>query len=178
MNKTNFTQSLLAWYDNNKRVLPWRDDKEPYKVWVSEIMLQQTRVQTVIPYYNRFIERLPSVKHLANVDDDILIKLWEGLGYYNRVRNMKKAAFLIQNTTFPSEYNELIQLPGIGEYTAGAVLSIAFNQPYTAVDGNVLRVFARLLHITDDIKLPNVKKEIKKEVQRLLPSTRIGDFNQ
>lgn len=181
MNKLIFEESLMSWYDQSKRILPWRDNPNPYHVWISEIMLQQTRVETVIPFFNRFIEELPTIESLSQVDDDRLNKLWEGLGYYSRARNLKKAALIIMNKftgEIPRNQKDLESLPGIGPYTSGAILSIAFNQSFTAVDGNVLRVFARLLGIRTDIKDPNTKKIIKKQVEQLLPSTRVGDFNQ
>ena len=181
MNKAKFTNSLLDWYDQSKRILPWRDNPNPYHVWISEIMLQQTRVETVIPYFNRFIQELPTIYDLSVVDDDRLNKLWEGLGYYSRVRNLKKAAITIMNEfggQIPQNQKELESLSGIGPYTSGAVLSIAFNKKYTAVDGNVLRVFARILGIRENIKEPLIKKEIKDNVEKLLPMKRVGDFNQ
>jgi A/G-specific adenine glycosylase len=181
MNSKTFQNDLLNWYDKHQRILPWRDNPVPYYVWISEIMLQQTKVETVIPYFNRFIEALPSIQELANIEEDKLLKLWEGLGYYNRARNLQKAAKIVVNQfhgVLPSTYEELIGLPGIGEYTAGAILSIAFNKTYTAVDGNVLRVFARILEIFEDIKDKQVKKEIKEHVASIIPTTRNGDFNQ
>jgi A/G-specific adenine glycosylase len=181
LNKTRFRENLLSWYDNNKRVLPWRDDPSPYKVWISEIMLQQTKVSTVIPYFNRFIERIKSVNELAEIEEDTLLKLWEGLGYYSRARNLKKAAQEIvqkHNSVLPNNEKELEELKGIGNYTSGAILSIAFNKRYTAVDGNVLRVFARLNNIKDDIKQKEIKASIKEQVKSLLPKNRVGDFNQ
>jgi A/G-specific adenine glycosylase len=181
INKEVFQEDILTWYDNNKRVLPWRNNKDPYYIWVSEIMLQQTRVQTVIPYFERFLTTLPTIEDLAICDEDRLLKLWEGLGYYNRVRNMQKAAKLIMeqfNGEFPSNQTDLELLPGIGSYTSGAILSIAFNQPFTAVDGNVLRVFARLLEIKKNIKDKDVKKLIKGQVEHIIPENRIDDFNQ
>ncbi len=177
----NITNVLLDWFDKNKRVLPWRDNPTPYRVWISEIMLQQTRVQAVIPFFERFTETLPTVEALANVEDEELLKLWEGLGYYNRARNLKKAAQSIMNEfngIVPSNKEDLESLQGIGPYTSGAVLSIAFNKKFSAVDGNVLRVFARLLEIKSDIKQPDIKKEIKQVVDNLLPNKRVGDFNQ
>lgn len=141
------TEPLLAWYEKNARVLPWRENTDAYRVWVSEIMLQQTRVDTVIPYYERFLRRFPDVAALAAAPEQELLKMWEGLGYYSRVRNMQKAAQQIcekYNGIFPNEYEQLLSLPGIGAYTAGAVASIAWNKPYAAVDGNVLRVVTRL----------------------------------
>lgn len=173
--------SLIQWYDQSKRILPWRDNPNPYHVWISEIMLQQTRVETVIPYFNRFIQELPTIEDLSKADDDKLNKLWEGLGYYSRVRNLKKAAIKVVddfNGVLPSTQKELESLPGIGPYTSGAVLSIAFNKKYSAVDGNVLRVFSRLLEIRDNIKDVAVKKRIKSYVESILPDQRIGDFNQ
>lgn len=181
MDKNQFRNSLLSWYDQSKRILPWRDNPNPYHVWVSEIMLQQTRVETVIPFFNRFIKELPTIKELSEVDDDLLNKLWEGLGYYSRARNLKKAALKVVqefNGVLPSNQKDLESLSGIGPYTSGAILSIAFNQKYTAVDGNVLRVFARLLAIKENIKNPSIKKQISSVVSDLLPSDRIGDFNQ
>lgn len=177
----NITKEILKWYDNNQRILPWREDKDPYKVWVSEIMLQQTRVETVIPYFNRFIDKLPTINDLAQIYDDELNKLWEGLGYYSRVRNLKKAAIKVVNEfdgVIPNTQNELESLPGIGPYTSGAILSIAYEKPYTAVDGNVLRVFSRVFGIKENIKDIKTKKAITKKVEELLPSKRIGDFNQ
>lgn len=176
-----FQQELLAWYDYSKRILPWRDNPTPYRVWISEIMLQQTKVETVIPYFNRFVQELPDVYSLSTVDDDYLNKLWEGLGYYSRVRNLKKAAIQIvskYNGEIPNNLVDLESLSGIGPYTSGAILSIAYQQPFTAVDGNVLRVFARLTENRNNIKDVNIKKEIKDLVQSFLPLKRVGDFNQ
>ena len=141
-------QVLPLWYRANKRDLPWRQDKEPYHVWLSEIMLQQTRVEAVRGYYARFLDALPSIAHLAACDDDSLHKLWEGLGYYSRVRNLKKAAIKIMEEhggLFPGEYEAIRALPGIGDYTAGAISSICFDRKEPAVDGNVLRVVSRIL---------------------------------
>ena len=140
--------TLLPWYDAGHRDLPWRQDREPYHIWLSEIMLQQTRVEAVKGYYARFLSQLPTIDALAKCDDDALHKLWEGLGYYSRVRNLKKAAQVIMTThggVFPEDHAQVLALPGIGDYTAGAVCSIAFNQPRPAVDGNVLRLLSRLL---------------------------------
>ena len=140
-------QLLLPWYREHRRQLPWRETTDPYRIWVSEIMLQQTRVEAVRSYYARFLAALPTVEYLARCDDETLHKLWEGLGYYSRVRNLKKAAQVIvekYSGTFPRAYEEILALPGIGEYTAGAICSIAFHQPTPAVDGNVLRVISRL----------------------------------
>ena len=149
------SDKLLTFYDESKRVLPWRDNKNPYYIWVSEIMLQQTRVEAVIPYFNRFIKVLPSIKDLANVEDDLLMKLWEGLGYYSRARNLKIAANQVMdlyNGELPKTKRELESLKGIGPYTSGAIMSIAYEQRVAAVDGSVLRVFARVFGIKEDIK--------------------------
>lgn len=171
---------ILDWYDKHQRILPWRSTPTPYRVWISEIMLQQTRVETVIPYFERFMKAIPNIRHLSEVDDDVLNKLWEGLGYYSRARNLKKAAIQVMNEFggyLPKTEKELLSLSGIGPYTSGAILSIAFNEPYTAVDGNVLRVFSRYYGIRENIKSEKIKKEIKVKVEKLLPN-RVGDFNQ
>ena len=154
---------LLAWYDQHARTLPWRGIHDPYRTWVSETMLQQTRVEAVKGYYARFLSALPDIQSLANCDDEMLHKLWEGLGYYSRVRNLKKAAQVIlsrHNGQFPQTHKEILALPGIGDYTAGAISSIAFNQPTPAVDGNVLRVVSRLTEDETPIDLPARKKEV------------------
>ncbi len=172
---------LLSWYDGHARVLPWREDRHPYRVWVSEIMLQQTRVEAVKPFFERFLKALPNVKSLAECPEDELLKLWEGLGYYNRVRNMQKAARTVMEQyggEFPADYEKLLSLPGIGHYTAGAIGSIAFNIPMPAVDGNVLRVLSRVKASYDDILKQSVKSNMEKEVQKIIPADRAGDFNQ
>ena len=172
---------LLAWYDNNKRDLPWRQNTDPYRVWVSEIMLQQTRVAAVIPYFERWMQALPDAAALAAVDDEQLMKLWQGLGYYSRARNLKKAAQVIiseHGGQFPDSYNELLKLPGIGEYTAGAIASIAFSERVSAVDGNVLRIVSRLGDVHDDILEPRTKKAMRTALDAALPHQRCGDFNQ
>ena len=174
-------KQLLDWFQNNKRILPWRENKEPYRVWVSEIMLQQTRVEAVIPYFNRFMNRLPSVSDLADCPEEELLKLWEGLGYYNRVRNMQKAAIQIQNQfmgKFPNNKKELESLSGIGSYTAGAIASIAFGQKVPAVDGNVLRVWVRLRNKMDDIAKQSTKKCVEDEIMDWIPEECPGDFTQ
>ncbi len=176
-----FQMNVLSWYDSNQRVLPWRESRDPYHIWISEIMLQQTRVETVIPFYNRFIKTLPNINALAKASEDLLYKLWEGLGYYSRVRNLKKAANQIIsdfNGELPQDRKELETLLGIGPYTSGAISSIAFNKRNAAVDGNVLRIFARLYKIEESIKDISVKNDIKDKVETLLPHSRIGDFNQ
>ena len=173
-------QALLPWYDENKRQLPWRQDKEPYHVWLSEIMLQQTRVEAVKGYYARFLQALPTVADLASCDDDVLHKLWEGLGYYSRVRNLKKCAQVIMERyggKFPRRYDELLALPGIGEYTAGAISSICFDAKEPAVDGNVLRVYARLMEDDTPIDLPAFKKDVRRQLAEVYPG-RAGDFTQ
>lgn len=172
---------LLKWYDYNARILPWRSDPTPYHVWISEIMLQQTRVEAVKRYYDRWIDELPTVESLAEVSEEKLMKLWEGLGYYNRARNLKAAATAIMEKydgDLPGDYEELLSLKGIGEYTAGAIASIAFGLPEPAVDGNVLRVFSRLLAEEREIGKMAVKKALTREVRRVLPAERAGDFNQ
>lgn len=172
---------LLKWYDSNKRVLPWREKPTPYRVWVSEIMLQQTRVEAVRPYFQRFMEELPDIRALAEADEERLLKLWEGLGYYNRVRNLQKAAVKIMEDyggEMPDTFRELLGLPGIGSYTAGAVASIAFHRPVPAVDGNVLRVIARYRQDQRLISDAAVKKAVEEELGRVMPPDRPGDFNQ
>ena len=176
-----FRQKLLAWYDENKRDLPWRRSKNPYHIWVSEIMLQQTRVDTVIPYYERFLDWFPTVESLADAPEERLLKAWEGLGYYSRVRNMQKAAQQIMNEfegKFPSTYEGISSLKGIGPYTAGAISSIAFNLPQPAVDGNVMRVLARLFEVNHDIGNPSNRKIFQAMMEVLIDPDRPGDFNQ
>ena len=176
-----FRQKLLDWYDENKRDLPWRRSKNPYHIWVSEIMLQQTRVDTVIPYYERFLESFPTVESLANAPEERLLKAWEGLGYYSRVRNMQTAAQQIMNEfngEFPSTYEGISSLKGIGPYTAGAISSIAFNLAQPAVDGNVMRVLARLFEVNHDIGNPSNRKIFQAMMEILIDPERPGDFNQ
>ena len=176
-----FRQKLLAWYDENKRDLPWRRSKNPYHIWVSEIMLQQTRVDTVIPYYERFLDWFSTVESLANAPEERLLKAWEGLGYYSRVRNMQTAAQQIMSEfegKFPSTYEGISSLKGIGPYTAGAISSIAFNLPQPAVDGNVMRVLARLFEVNHDIGNPSNRKIFQAMMEVLIDPDRPGDFNQ
>lgn len=171
---------LLPWFDKNKRDLPWRQDKEPYHVWLSEIMLQQTRVEAVKSYYSRFLSALPTVAALANAEDSLLEKLWEGLGYYSRVRNLKKAAQVVMNThggVFPDAHEAILALPGIGPYTAGAIASICYDLPTPAVDGNVLRIISRLCNEDTPIDLPAYKKSVEKRLAEVYPQ-RAGDFTQ
>ena len=158
---SSFREKLLNWYDENKRDLPWRRSKNPYHIWVSEIMLQQTRVDTVIPYYERFLDWFPTVESLADAPEERLLKAWEGLGYYSRVRNMQVAAQQIMadfGGQFPNTYEGISSLKGIGPYTAGAISSIAFNLPEPAVDGNVMRVLSRLFEVNHDIGVPSNRK--------------------
>ena len=172
--------ALLPWYRENKRDLPWRQDHDPYHIWISEIMLQQTRVEAVKGYYARFLAALPSVAALANCDDDALHKLWEGLGYYSRVRNLKKAAQAIMTDhagQFPTQYADILALPGIGEYTAGAICSIAFNLPRAAVDGNVLRVISRITNDPTPIDQPAFKTAVRVALEEIYP-VQAGDFTQ
>lgn len=176
-----FTVNLIQWYQIHKRDLPWRDTDDPYKIWISEVMSQQTRVETVIPYYHRFIEAYPDVESLAKADRQEVLKLWEGLGYYSRCRNLYHAAGDIVdrfNGKVPSEYNEIISLKGIGPYTASAVLSIAYQKKYAVVDGNVLRVLARFFGISDDIRNQDTKNQIQDYADNLVPEEHPGDFNQ
>ena len=174
-------RKLLNWYDRNKRDLPWRRRTgDGYAAWVSEIMLQQTQVDTVIPYFERFMKRFPTVKALANATDDELLAHWQGLGYYRRAMNLHKAAKLVAGNggSFPDTVDALLELPGIGRYTAGAVASIAFDRRAAAVDGNVMRVFARLFEIADDIGQPRTQRRFWALAEGLLPRKRCGDFNQ
>lgn len=176
-----FAKNLIQWYQLHKRNLPWRDINDPYKTWISEVMSQQTRIDTVIPYYHRFIEAFPNVKKLADADRQKVLKLWEGLGYYSRCRNLHHAANEIMdrfNGQIPSEYDEIISLKGIGPYTASAVLSIAFGKKYAVVDGNVLRVLSRFFGITDDIRNQSTKSRIQQHADDLIPAKNPGDFNQ
>lgn len=176
-----FREKLLAWYDANKRALPWRRTQDPYKIWISEIMLQQTRVDTVIPYYERFLDWFPTIADLAQAPEERLLKAWEGLGYYSRVRNMQKAAQQIMENhggVFPSSYEEISKLKGIGPYTAGAIASIAFGLPEPAVDGNVMRVLARLFEVDYDIGVPTNRKIFQAMMEILIDPDRPGDFNQ
>ena len=176
----NISPALLNWFYANQRVLPFRTDPSPYHVWLSEIMLQQTRVSAALPYYERFLAALPDIPALAACEEEKLHKLWEGLGYYSRVRNLKKAAQVIQeryNGQFPREYDAVLALPGIGEYTAGAICSIAFDLPVPAVDGNVLRVFSRLTDAPSPIDLPAVKAGVRERLAAIYPKE-AGDFTQ
>lgn len=172
---------LLSWYGEHARTLPWRSDPTPYHVWVSEIMLQQTRVAAVLGYYARFMAALPTVEALAQVEEDVLLKLWQGLGYYNRARNLQKAARQIVEEfsgVFPATYEDLLTLAGVGEYTAGAVASIAFGVSVPAVDGNVLRVVSRITGDGGDITRPETKTRMRSALLQIIPKKTPGDFNQ
>ena len=174
-------QPLLNWFWANHRVLPFRSDPTPYHVWVSEIMLQQTRVAAAVPYYERFVQELPDIPALAACEEERLLKLWEGLGYYSRVRNLQKAARIVceqYGGQLPGDLAALKKLPGIGDYTAGAIASIGFGIPAPAVDGNVLRVFARLYNDEGDIMQPAVKAATTQKVMAQQPAEAPGDFNQ
>ncbi len=172
---------LLAWYDNHARTLPWRGIHDPYRTWVSETMLQQTRVETVLGYYARFLDRFPSIADLAAAPEDAVLKMWEGLGYYSRARNLYKGAKQVMadfGGMIPSGVEELRKISGIGPYTAGAIASIAFDQPVPAVDGNVIRVVSRLRGIRENVGVPSVKRQLEGEAASLVPAERPGDFNQ
>lgn len=171
---------LCKWYQEKQRILPWRKDNDPYHIWISEIMLQQTRVEAVKEYYIRFINELPNIEALANVSIERLLKLWEGLGYYSRAKNLQKAAIIVMEEysgIFPSSYLDIIKLPGIGEYTAGAIASIAFYEKVPAIDGNVLRVMMRLMNSNRNISKSSTKKELFHELVQIMPENP-GIFNQ
>lgn len=172
---------LLDWYNKNKREMPWRNTCDPYKIWVSEIMLQQTRVDTVIPYFHNFMEKFPTVHDLADAKQQTVLKIWEGLGYYSRARNMHKAAQTVSEDlggTMPNSYDELKKLKGIGPYTAAAVSSIAFDEKRAVLDGNVLRVLCRYFDIEEDIRSTKTKNRVQKLADDLIPKENPGDFNQ
>lgn len=175
------TEPLLTWFQSNARILPWREEPTPYRVWVSEIMLQQTRVEAVKPYFQRFIEALPAIRDLAECEEERLLKLWEGLGYYNRVRNMQIAARTVMEEyqgRLPADYAELLKLKGIGHYTAGAIASIAYKIPVPAVDGNVLRVIARVTADDSDIMKQSVRTRVEEALQKMMPEDAASEFNQ
>ena len=177
----NIAPALLDWFYKNRRILPFREDPTPYHVWLSEVMLQQTRVSAALPYYERFLAALPDIPALAACDEEKLHKLWEGLGYYSRVRNLQKAAKIVceqYGGQLPADYAALRALPGIGDYTAGAIASISFGIPVPAVDGNVLRVFSRLYNDPGVITDPKVKKAFTARVMEHQPPEKAGDYNQ
>lgn len=174
-------KKLLDWYVENQRDLPWRHTRDPYKIWISEIMLQQTRVDTVIEYYNRFTQRFPDIGTLAEAEEGEVLNYWKGLGYYTRARNLHKAAQQMAKeygSVFPQDIEKVRKLPGVGAYTAGAILSIAFNEPYPAVDGNVLRVISRLEGLEEDIAKETTKKTVAGVVSQMIPEGEARDFNQ
>lgn len=177
----NFQQDLISWFEAEQRDLPWRKDKDPYKVWVSEIMLQQTRVDTVIPYFYRFIEQFPTIKALAEAEEDKVLKAWEGLGYYSRARNLQSAVKEVYEKyggKVPNTQNEISSLKGVGPYTAGAILSIAYGLPEPAVDGNVMRVLSRILSIWEDIAKDSTRKIFEEAVRKLISHENPSYFNQ
>lgn len=176
-----FTDTLLTWFEENQRSLPWRGECDPYKIWVSEIILQQTRVQQGWDYYLRFVEAFPSVRHLAEASEEQVLRLWQGLGYYSRARNMHTAAQQIRdlhNSRFPDQYEDIRKLKGIGDYTAAAIGSIAFGLPYPAVDGNVLRIISRIFGICEDIADPATKRTITDICKQHINVRKPGTFNQ
>ncbi len=175
------TEPLLKWFRTNARILPWREEPTPYRVWVSEIMLQQTRVEAVKPYFKRFTTALPTIRDLAECEEERLLKLWEGLGYYNRVRNMQIAARTVMEEyggQLPPDYGKLLGLKGIGHYTAGAIASIAYGIPAPAVDGNVLRVIARVTADSSDIMKQSVRTRVEEALQDIMPKEQASQFNQ
>lgn len=175
-----YANNISEWYSLYHRPLPWRQDTNPYHVWISEIMLQQTRIEAVIDYYHRFIQTLPTIQDLAIISEEELLKLWEGLGYYNRAKNLKKAALIIMDKyhgQFPTTYEAILQLPGIGEYTASAIASICFNVPQVTIDGNVLRVYTRFYEDKRNVDEVKTKKAIRADLMTIIPQ-KSGDFNQ
>src|SRR5574344_1559841 len=172
-----FSEILLNWYDSHARELPWRQTSDPYLIWVSEIILQQTRVDQGLDYYLRFIKRFPNIKSLADADEDEVLRYWQGLGYYSRARNLHEAAKSMNNC-FPTIYNNVLKLKGIGKYTAAAICSMAYGMPYAAIDGNVYRVLSRFFGIETPIDSTNGKKEFEELAQSLLCINNPGKYNQ
>lgn len=176
-----FQNALLDWYGIHRRNLVFREDKNPYKIWISEIMSQQTRIETLIPYFERFIEKYPDLPSLADSNEEELMRLWQGLGYYSRARNLRKAANECMNSfngTLPKSKKELMSLSGVGDYTAGAIASIAYDEPVSAIDGNVIRVYSRLFSLDNDFSKSREKKKLDQLVTEHIPAGRAGDFNQ
>ena len=176
-----FSNDIIDWYEENHRSLPWRETKDPYRIWLSEVILQQTRVNQGLPYYLKFVEAFPAVIDLANAPENTVLRLWQGLGYYSRARNLHRCAKMVAekyNGTFPSTFEELLQLPGIGSYTAAAIASIAFNRKVAVVDGNVYRVLARVFGIAKDIASTEGRKDFSKLANELVSNVRAGDHNQ
>ena len=181
MQNPQFAQHILDWYEKNRREMPWRNDKDPYRIWISEIMLQQTRVDQAWPYFERFISLFPTVYDLAKADQQQVLKAWEGLGYYSRARNLHAASKMIvedYNGKLPEEYNEIIKLKGIGPYTAAAITSIAFGKPNAVVDGNVIRVITRYFGIEDDVRSGRTTKQVQEHVNKLISQEHPAEFNQ
>ncbi|MFM7596435.1 MAG: A/G-specific adenine glycosylase [Flavobacteriales bacterium] len=177
----NIQGAMLSWYDLNKRDLPWRTSKNPYFIWISEVVLQQTRVEQGAPFYHRLVSAFPTIEALASAEEHEVLLVWKGLGYYSRARNLHKASRQIMDHyegVFPTQYAELIKLPGIGGYTAAAISSICFNAPEAAVDGNIIRIVSRLLDIQDPVELTSTARLIREFVNEVLPKDRPGDFNQ
>lgn len=176
-----FVDTLLRWYEENRRDLPWRGEDDPYKIWVSEIILQQTRIKQGWEYYLHFIEKFPDIASLAFADSQDVLKVWQGLGYYSRARNMQEAARSIMenhNGEFPRHYDDILKLKGIGEYTASAIASMAYGLPYAAVDGNVFRIICRIFGIFDNILSPSTKQKVTAKCLELMGNAKPGDFNQ
>jgi len=173
-----FRRALLAWYDSVRRNLPWRESTDFYRVWISEVMLQQTRVEAVIPYFHRFFERFPDIQALADAPEPDVLAAWSGLGYYSRARNLHRAAKLVAAQGVPASHDEVLSLPGAGPYTAAAISSIALGLPHAAVDGNVIRVVSRLTNDAAEVSAPGSRARFAAEAQRLLDTRRPGDFNQ
>ncbi|HEX7066430.1 MAG TPA: A/G-specific adenine glycosylase [Bacillales bacterium] len=181
LNKEGFQNNLINWFESEHRDLPWRKDQDPYKIWVSEVMLQQTRVDTVIPYFEQFINRFPTVEALAEADEESVLKSWEGLGYYSRARNLQQGVQEVHdkyNAKVPDNKQEISSLKGVGPYTAGAILSIAYGKAEPAVDGNVMRVLSRILLIEDDIAKPKTRKQFEEIAAALIPEGKTSEFNQ
>ncbi|WP_059172676.1 A/G-specific adenine glycosylase [Bacillus sp. FJAT-27445] len=181
INIKQFREDLISWFRAEQRSLPWRENQDPYKVWVSEIMLQQTRVDTVIPYFTRFMEQFPTIEALAEAEEDKVLKAWEGLGYYSRARNLQAAVREVKekyNGVVPDSPKEIATLKGVGPYTAGAILSIAYGIPEPAVDGNVMRVLSRILLIREDIAKPSARRIFEEAVRKLISHESPSDFNQ
>ncbi|WP_347552473.1 A/G-specific adenine glycosylase [Pseudalkalibacillus hwajinpoensis] len=181
IDKKQFQKDLISWYQQEKRELPWRENQDPYRIWVSEIMLQQTRVDTVIPYFERFMNKFPTIEALAYANESDVLKAWEGLGYYSRARNLQSAVREVAETyngTVPNNPDEIARLKGVGPYTAGAVLSIAYNIPEPAVDGNVMRVLSRIIGIWEDIAKPSARKTFEEATRQLISKKDPSSFNQ
>lgn len=176
-----FQQALVDWYESNKRILPWRENNDPYRIWVSEVMLQQTKVDTVIPYFQRFMQTFPTMETFANADESAILKIWEGLGYYSRVRNLQKGmrqVLIDHNGKVPADLKTILTLKGVGPYTAGAILSIAYEQAEPAIDGNVMRVLSRVFKIDADIMKPKTRMLFDSKLRPILKQTKPSAFNQ